>query len=167
MEMLLCVNARHASFLPIVHMDPVNALFWNLVSGWNNSKTLPLHSCLDSKSAYFCVSMTPSPHPSTSSLRPLNPATSHNNNNNNGGLHACVDSGFLVLAIFIFFLSVYSAQASCARSVSSSLFWVNLSWVESFTMDPFGPEYSWNDAKAGGKKIVLLRGLSTAFVGGW
>ena len=24
------------------------------------------------------------------SLRPLNPATSHNNNNNNGGLHACV-----------------------------------------------------------------------------
>ena len=36
--------------------------------------------------------MTPLPHPSTSSLRPLDPATSHNNNNinNNGGLHACV-----------------------------------------------------------------------------
>ena len=39
----------------------------------------------------LCVSMTPSPHPSTSSLRPLNPALCHNNNNNNnGGLHACV-----------------------------------------------------------------------------
>ena len=32
--------------------------------------------------------MTPSPHPSTSCLRPLNPTTSHNNNN--GGLHVCV-----------------------------------------------------------------------------
>ena len=29
--------------------------------------------------------MTPSPHPSTSCVRPLNPATSHNNNNNNNG----------------------------------------------------------------------------------
>ena len=34
--------------------------------------------------------MPPSPHPSISSLRPLNPVTSHNNNNNNGGLHAPV-----------------------------------------------------------------------------
>ena len=34
--------------------------------------------------------MTPSPHPSTSSLQPLNPPTSHNNNNNNGGLYAYV-----------------------------------------------------------------------------
>ena len=36
----------------------------------------------------LCVSMTPSPHPSTSNLQPLNPAMSHNNNN--GGLHVCV-----------------------------------------------------------------------------
>ena len=34
----------------------------------------------------LCI--TPSSHHSTSSLQPLNPATSHNNNNN-GGLHAC------------------------------------------------------------------------------
>ena len=34
--------------------------------------------------------MTPSPHPSTFCLWPLNPATSHNNNNNIGGLYACV-----------------------------------------------------------------------------
>ena len=34
--------------------------------------------------------MSPSPHPSTSCLWPLNPATSHNNNNNNGGLRARV-----------------------------------------------------------------------------
>ena len=39
----------------------------------------------------LCVTMTPSPHPSTCNLRPLNPAPSHNNNNNNnGGLYACV-----------------------------------------------------------------------------
>ena len=44
----------------------------------------------------LCISMMPSPHPSTSSLPPLNPAMSHNNNNNNNnnnknsGLHACV-----------------------------------------------------------------------------
>ena len=38
----------------------------------------------------LCVSMTPSPqpYPSTSHLRPLNPATPHNNNK--GGPHACV-----------------------------------------------------------------------------
>ena len=34
--------------------------------------------------------MMPSPHPLTSCLQPLNPATSCYNNNNNGGLHACV-----------------------------------------------------------------------------
>ena len=41
----------------------------------------------------LCVLTAPSPRPSTSSLRPLNPATSRNNNNNSnnsGGLHACV-----------------------------------------------------------------------------
>ena len=41
--------------------------------------------------------MTSSPHPSTSSLRPLKPAMSHNNNNNNGGL----------LLVFVF-LATYS-----------------------------------------------------------
>ena len=46
--------------------------------------------------------MTPSPHPSTSSLRPLNPATSHNNNGE-------------LLLVFMFL----------ACSVSSSLFLVN------------------------------------------
>ena len=34
-----------ASFCPIIHIDPVNALFWNLVSGWKNLKMLPLFSC--------------------------------------------------------------------------------------------------------------------------
>ena len=51
--MLLCVNTRFASFWPIVHMDPVNALFWNVISGWKNLKTLPLCSRLDSKYAYL------------------------------------------------------------------------------------------------------------------
>ena len=37
----------------------------------------------------LCISMPPSLHPSTSSLQPLNPATSHNNNNY-VGLQACV-----------------------------------------------------------------------------
>ena len=47
------------------------------------------------------ISMTPSPHPLTSSLRPLNSATSHNNDNNNGGL----------LLVFVF-LATYSP---CSR----------------------------------------------------
>ena len=39
METLFCVNAHFASFRLIVHLDPVNALhvnalYWNLVSGW-------------------------------------------------------------------------------------------------------------------------------------
>ena len=40
---------------PIGHTDPVNALFWNLVSGWKNPKTLPSRSCVISKSAYFAI----------------------------------------------------------------------------------------------------------------
>ena len=65
MEKLLCVNACFASFWPIVLMYPANALFWNLVSGWKNLKTPPLHSRLDSETAYFacwwCHRSTPRP----------------------------------------------------------------------------------------------------------
>ena len=49
----LCKHTCFASFLPIVKMDPANALYWNLVSGWKHFKTLPLCSCLDSKSTHF------------------------------------------------------------------------------------------------------------------
>ena len=38
-------------FCPIVHMDPINTLLWNLVSGWKNSETPPSGSRLDSESA--------------------------------------------------------------------------------------------------------------------
>ena len=48
--------------------------------------------------------MTPSPHSSTSSLQPLNPATSHNNNYNNNN-----NSGLLLV---IMFLATYSP---CSR----------------------------------------------------
>ena len=107
----------------------------------------------------LCMSMTPTPHPSTSSLWPLNPAPSRNNNN--GRLHACVlaaediepirvtrakyyaplplgwakkDYGqptshfclLLILFGFSFYcLFVYSTQALCACSISSSPFLVN------------------------------------------
>ena len=47
----VCKLTRFASFCPIVHEDSANALFWNLVSGWKNSKTPPLHSSLDGESA--------------------------------------------------------------------------------------------------------------------
>ena len=67
----------------------INALFWNLVSGWKNPKTLAFCSRVDSKSAYFAANDA-IPHLSTSSLQPLNPAPSHNNNNNNNGGLACV-----------------------------------------------------------------------------
>ena len=95
--------------------------------------------------------MTPLPHHSTSSLRPLNPTTSHNNNNNNGsGQHACASTAAdiepirvtgakyyaplprspctrhccLLLVMFGFSSTVclYRAKAFCASSVSSSPF---------------------------------------------
>ena len=65
-------------------MDPVNARFWNLVSGWKDPKTPSLRPRVDGI-RILCISMIPSPHPSTSSLWPPNPARSHNNNNNNNG----------------------------------------------------------------------------------
>ena len=117
----------------------------------------------------LCVRMMmPSAQPSTSGLRPLTPAKSHNNNNN-GGLHACVCAAediepirvtrakysaplplrlakkeygqpachfHLLLALFGFYfycLFVYSVQAICASSVSSSPFLVN-----------FAPPIGWN-----------------------
>ena len=120
---------------------------------------------------WICIlseTMTPSPHPSTSCLRPLNPTMSHNNNNNNGGLHACVRAAediepflqltrlvvewesqqqfdlikgpherfwfpctshfHILLVVFgfsVYCLFVYSVQAVCACSISSSPFLVN------------------------------------------
>ena len=73
----VCKRTCFTSFWPIIHMDPVNAFFFltGYLSGYKNLKTSPLRSRLES-------------NPSTSSLRPLNSAISHNNNN--GGLHACV-----------------------------------------------------------------------------
>ena len=58
------------SFWRIIHMDPVNALFWNLVSGWKNPKTLPLRSRLDGESAYFAYRWRhrPTPRPLTFDL---------------------------------------------------------------------------------------------------
>ena len=145
----------------------------------------------------LCVSMTPWPHPSTPSLRPLNPAMSHNNNNNNnnGGLHACIRAAediepigqnILLLChyaeqkrivdnrirhIVFFLLCLVSPSTVCLYTVhklyahAPSLLQVppigleyELQRVESFTMDPFGRKYFWNDAEEdGGTKIVLVR----------
>ena len=44
-------------------MDPVNALFWNLVSGRESLKTLPLCSRVDSESAYFAYRWSQHPTP--------------------------------------------------------------------------------------------------------
>ena len=44
-------------------MDPVNVLFWNLVSGRKNQKTLPLGSRVDSESAYFAYRWRHRPTP--------------------------------------------------------------------------------------------------------
>ena len=140
---------------------------------------------------------------STPSLRPLNPATSHNNNNNNGGLRACVHAaediepirvtrvkyyaplplrwakqdygqphtphhfrstakGFLLLlsvciqcASFMHMLRLFFS-VFCEFQVPPMGLEYELKRVESFTMDPFGCSYSWNDAKedVGERKIV-------------
>ena len=54
------------------------------------SQGVPLCSRVHSEFCILCVLMTQSPLPSTRSLQPLIPTTSHNNNNNDGGLHSCV-----------------------------------------------------------------------------
>ena len=103
----------------------------------------------------LCILITSWPHPSTSSLWPLNPTMTHNNNNNNnnGGLHACVRAAEDIepiraktfccsattlsrkrivddrLAIFVFFFLLCSVSPSTVclytSSVSSSLLLVN------------------------------------------
>ena len=78
-------------------MDPVNALFWNLVLWWNYSKMPPLCSHLDSKPVYFTYRWRHRRTPRPLAFHPLNPAPSHNNNNNNGGLHACVHASTVCL----------------------------------------------------------------------
>ena len=168
---LFCENARVASFWPTVHTDPENTapentLFWKRVSGWRNPITQPSRFHVD---GILSEMMAALPRPSTSCLRPLSPATSHNNNNNNGGLHARVRAAediepflqlthivvecesqqqfdlingphqrfwfpctshfnflLVVFGFYVYCLFVYSAQAKCACSVSSSAFLVNV-----------------------------------------
>ena len=132
-------------------MDPVNALFWNLVWGWKKLENAALASS-------FGQRIHNSPHPSTSRLRPLNPATSHNNNNNNnGGPHACVraaedsrsssltslsvhtnDSGVLALA-FVFLLCSVSFSTVClytARKLYAHAPSLHFWWISSATYRP-------------------------------
>ena len=82
----LCKRTCFASFWLIIQMDPVNALFLKpglrVKTFWNGT----LGFSLGQRIHILCVSMMPSPHPSTSILNP----TTSRNNNNNGGLHACV-----------------------------------------------------------------------------
>ena len=123
----------------------------------------------------LCISMMQSPQPSTSSLRPLNSVTSHNNNNNNNGSSATMlskkglwtmdlpcSSSFCLVSpstVCLYTARKLYAQAPslllCFGWISSATYRIEyeLQRVESFTMNPFGHKYSWNDAKeAGGKK---------------
>ena len=138
----------------------------------------------------LCLSMMPLPHPSTSSLQPPNPVSSHsNNNNNNGGLHACVRAGEDIERVRVIRAKYYAPLSICwakkyygqptshfhclvspstaclytacklyahAPSLLLHFWWISnatyrleyeLQRVESFSMDPFGCKYSWNDAK--------------------
>ena len=85
---LFCENACFPSFWPTVHMDPESTAPEK--STFLKSKNAALPFSCGQRICILSDMMTPSPHPSTSSLQPMDPATSHNNNNNNGGLHACV-----------------------------------------------------------------------------
>ena len=155
----------------------------------------------------LCVSVTASPHRSTSSLRPLNLVTSHNNNND-GGLHACVpavedidqdcwdkifccsattlsekkDYGqptrhfrhlLVVFGFFFYCLFVFMRMLHLFFSISGEFqappigLEYELQRVESFTVDPFGGKYSWNDAEEDGwKKEIAPRETSTDNIGG-
>ena len=84
--------------------------------------------------------MTPSPHPSTSSLRPLNPVASRNNNNNNGGLHAC-DPIFWNLLTRIWISSTTYRPAVWTTIIFSGSVWTQIFYEA---------------AEDGGKKIVFI-----------
>ena len=91
----VCKRTCFGLFWPVVHMDlvnavPVNTLFLKPGLRVEKSENAALVFSCGRRICILCASMTPSPQPSTSGHRPLNPATSHNNNNNNGGLNACV-----------------------------------------------------------------------------
>ena len=159
-------------------MDPADALFWNLVSGWKHSS-----------GGWICI---------------INLSHNNDDNNNNGGLHACVGAAEDIEPIRVT-RTKYSAalprrwaekvlwttdepfsSSTCCVSPSTvclstalklyalapslllRFWWISsatyrleyeLQRVESFTMDLFGRKYSWNDAEEGKKekKIVLVR----------
>ena len=64
-------------------MDPLNALFWNLVSAWKKFENAALAFSLDGESTYFAFWWC---------HRPTSHNNNNNNNNNNGGLHACASA---------------------------------------------------------------------------
>ena len=120
--------------------------------------------------------MTPSPHPSTSRLRPLNPATSRKKQlQQQWRLHACVHAAEDIELIRVtrakysaplpqwwakrdygqptshihLLLVVFGFSFYCLFVYSVQIY-AQLQHVESFTMDPFGCKYSLNDTKEDG-----------------
>ena len=87
-------------------------LFWKRVSGWRNPKNAALPFSCGRRIRILPKTMTPSPHPSTSCLWPLNPVTSHNNNN--GGLHACVRAAEDIENVhnYVSFKEIQTSQSS-------------------------------------------------------
>ena len=127
-------------------MDPVNTLFWNLISEWMNLITPPLRSRVDGESAYFAYRWCHRPiSPSLNPRRLITTATTRTTADYmfvlvlqkilslSGLLRQNIllrEKGIIdnLLAIFVFFLCSVSPPTVClytACSVSSSQFLVN------------------------------------------
>ena len=146
-------------------MDPVNTLFWNLVSGWKNLKsrsrvlvwTANLHiSCIDD-------TIAPPLHLRTTTTTMVDYVlvlVLQKILSLSGLLQQNIQRKKIMdnrLAIFFFLLCSVSSSTVCLYTANKLYVHVpSLQHVESFTTDPFGRKYSWNDAEEdGGKKLVL------------
>ena len=178
METLLCANARFASFWTIIHMDPVNTLFWILVWVEKSESAALVFSC-GQRIPTLCVLMMPTMEDYMLVFVPQKILS----------LSGLLGQNILLLChyaerkrimdhqldIFIFFfLCSLSPSTVClctvqklyahALSLRLRYRWIQvaaigleyeLQHVESFTMDPFRCKYSWNDAEEDGEKRLF------------
>ena len=182
---LLRKRTRIALFWPIVHTDPENALFGQRVSGWRNPKTQPSHSHVDGESAYFPKRWRhhPTPPPLASDLwtqrRLIRTTTTMADYmlvfvpqkilSLSCNLLA---SGFLALFFLLCLVSPSTVYLFTARKLNAHApcllrFWLmssvtfrleyELQRFRSFSVDPYGRKYSWNNAKEDGEKKDCFR----------
>ena len=96
--------------------------------------------------------ITPSPHPSTSSLWPLNPVTSHNNNG--GWQHACAGTAADIGTIRVTRAKYYAPLPLCwAKNITTS-FWIHRKGLPGEQPgEDFGSD--WVEPAVGGTTVLM------------